>query len=98
LASVFEQHNIAPEIRKNIINSLDSLDKKQREAQQVKKQKSNTATAIKNLIIGIAALLFGFALYNLSSEVGVVFIFNFVAWGFGALMILRGIVGLVKAD
>lgn len=98
LANIFEQNNIEPEVRKKIIKGLDTVDKQQREEQKVKKRKTNTATAIKNLVIGITALVFGFLLYNLSSEVGAIFIFNFVVWGFGALMVLRGIVGLTKSE
>ncbi len=98
LANIFEKHNIEPDVRRNIVRSLESFEREQRNLREKNETKLLKRKAASQLLIGIGAVIFGFILFSISSARGGIFIFNFVVWGFGALMALRGIVGLTSTN
>ncbi len=91
----FDNNGINSETRKYIMERLSSLDKQQKiQANKVEKS-NNKKSGIITLIIGISIIFFGFILYISSAKAGVIFIFNFIVWGFGSLLTLRGIVSII---
>ncbi len=97
LAAMFDKHDVDQEYRKFVINGLDSLDRKQRKSREENERINNLGSSIKNLVVGIAFIISAIVLYNVTSKVGVVFIFNVVVIAVGGLLILRGIVALIKS-
>lgn len=100
IVNIFDNNEIDGGTRKLIMSKLDAIDKKQKEVLKKLEKSNKKKSGIITLLIGIGIVIFGFILYASSVKVGVIFIFNFVVWGVGGLMILRGllniIVGFVK--
>ncbi len=94
---MFDQHDVDQEYRKFVINGLDSLDRKQRKSREENERMNTLGSSIKNLVVGIALIIFAIVLYNITSQAGVVYIFNIVVVAVGGLLTLRGIVGLIKS-
>ena len=97
LAATFDKHDVDQEYRKFVINGLDSLDRKQRKSREENERINNLGSSIKNLVVGIAFIISAIVLYNVTSKVGVVFIFNVVVIAVGGILNPRGIVALIKS-
>lgn len=94
-SNIFEKNNIDKETIKLIMSKLNDIDKLQKAALLKLEKAQKKKTGIKNLIIGLLIVIFGFILFASSAKAGVIFIFNFVVWGFGALLILRGLLNII---
>lgn len=94
-ANIFEKNGIDSETRKFVMNKLDEIDKQQNEVLNKLEKTNKIKSGFLNLIVGIGILIFGFILYANTAKAGVVFIFNFVVWGFGATLIIRGLLNII---
>ena len=89
--NIFDKNEIDTNTKALIMPKLYEIDKQQKKELN-KIEKSNVRqNGIINILIGIGITIFGFVLYNLSSKVGIIFIFNFIVWGAGGIMILQGL-------
>jgi len=95
LSNIFEKNSIDSEKRKIIMIKLDEIDKKQQEFYGKLEKSSKKKQGIKSLLIGLGVVIFGFLIFTASAKAGVIFILNFIIWGFGGLLILRGLLGII---
>lgn len=95
IANIFDNNEIDGDTRKLIMSKLDAIDKKQKEVLRKVEKSNKKKRGIITLLIGIGIVIFGFILFASSAKAGVIFIFNFVIWGFGGLMILRGLLNII---
>jgi membrane-associated HD superfamily phosphohydrolase len=95
IANIFDNNEIDVDTRKLIMSKLDVVDKKQNELLKKAVKSNKKKSGIIALLIGIGIVIFGFILYASSAKAGVIFIFNFVVWGFGGLLILRGLLNFI---
>jgi len=95
MVNICTKNNIDDETRKYIMNSLDEIDKEQKKASNKEEKVAKIKKGIVSLITGSALIIFGIILYFTTARVGVVFILNFVVWGIGALLVLRGILNII---
>lgn len=95
LAGIFEKNKIDNDTRKIIMKELDEIDKQQRvimtDAANTKKRKGGFI----NLLIGTLIVIFGLIFFVATASKGVIFIFNIIAWGFGGLLMLRGVLHII---
>ena len=101
LLKYMETQEISESQRKMIIEKLDSIDKSLESHGDQQKRKKQKIKGILELIIGVLVFLFGCWLYNQSAQINRIYIFNFVVWGAGIVVIFKGavdaIVGIIKS-
>ena len=94
LALIFERNNTPSEVKKEIFNQLDKMDRLQKEKKKIAKGASKRQAGLRFLLLGIAVTMGGFFLFIASASQGYILWFNFFVWAFGGLMILRGVLHL----
>ncbi len=97
LSNLFDKYQINSETRKLIMVKLDEMDKKQKVLLDKNEKANKRNSGLKSLVIGLGVIIFGILLYISTAKSGVIFIFNFVVWGFGCLLILRGLMNFLES-
>ncbi|MBO7594724.1 MAG: hypothetical protein J6T12_07110 [Salinivirgaceae bacterium] len=78
-----------------IIDELDKLDKIIGTQTQKRHNKTKIIMGFCFIIIGVLVFLFGRWLYNESAQIGRIYVFNFVVWGVGIVLVFKGILNVI---
>ena len=78
-----------------IIDELDKLDKIIGSQTQKRYNKTKIIRGFCFIIIGVLVFLFGRWLYNESAQIGRIYVFNFVVWGVGIVLVFKGILNVI---
>lgn len=101
IASIFEKAEIDDENRRFIMDRLNALDRKQQEIHEQTEKSDQKKGGFMGIVLGMIIIAFGWILYTLTVSAGVIFILNFIIWGFGAMLLIRGLVtftsGFIKS-
>lgn len=81
--------------RKMVIESLAQLEKELKLQKAQEQKKTKRIRGLCELIAGVLVFLFGCLLYHNSAKANVVFLFNYVVWGAGILLVLGGVIELI---
>ncbi|WP_435261874.1 DUF6249 domain-containing protein [Tenacibaculum sp. nBUS_03] len=96
--NIFDKNEIDTNTKALIMPKLYEIDKQQKKELNKIEKSNMRQNGIINIFIGIGITIFGFVLYKLSSKVGIIFIFNFIVWGVGGIMILQGLFNLISGS
>ena len=101
-SNIFEKAQVDSDTRRFIMNELDKIDKVQKEINVKDEKLGNKLGGVIYILIGAFVFLLGIFLYSSTKKVGVIFVFNFIVWGAGLVLIFRGlmkiIAGFVRKD
>lgn len=97
IVNILDKSGSDSDTRKTIIKKLEEIDKIQKEALEKFEKTNKKKKGIISSLIGIGIIILGFILYASTAKVGVIFIFNFVVWGVGVVLILRGLLNIIAS-
>ncbi|MBP5456035.1 MAG: hypothetical protein J6Y37_06010 [Paludibacteraceae bacterium] len=86
---------LSDEQRKLVAESLVQLDKEIKLQKEQEQKKAKRIRGLCELIAGVLVFLFGCLLYHNSAKANVVFLFNYVVWGAGILLVFAGIIEVI---
>ena len=86
---------LSDEQRKLVAESLVQLDKEIKLQKEQEQKKAKRIRGLCELIAGVLVFLFGCLLYHNSAKANVVFLFNYVVWGAGILLVFAGVIEVI---
>ncbi|MCT4615374.1 MAG: hypothetical protein N4A49_10925 [Marinifilaceae bacterium] len=95
IINIFKNNGIEGETKSIIMSKLDEFDKEQEKLIEQDENNGKKTGGFMSLLIGILIIIFGFILYRASAKAGVIFVFNFVVWGLGAILIFKGLLNII---
>ena len=95
ISDISTKYEIDPDTRRLAMAQLNKIDRAQKLILREYEKRQKRKKGLMTFLIGVAAMFFGFFLFEYSAAAGVVFIFNLVVWAFGGLLMLRGALHLI---
>ena len=86
---------LSDEQRKLVAESLVQLDKEIKLQKEQEQKNAKRIRGLCELIAGVLVFLFGCLLYHNSAKANVVFLFNYVVWGAGILLVFAGVIEVI---
>ncbi len=89
-------NKLPDEQRCMVVEELKKIDRMCRKGEKSKEKKANRISGLMKMIGGILLFIFGCIFYNLTTEAGIIYVFNYVVWAIAVFLIIVGIAQLIR--